>query len=123
MVSLLCKSTRMGCVRVCVCVCARVCVCVCRPLIAKRLSFLLFLLQLFNYAGGSGPLKGPRPAKPLLSWEDIQADHLDVPAIFPSVQNSNAVLSKQVTTSVGVTPSKELCNCVTSTGILAKGRA
>ena len=31
-------------------------------------------------AGGSGPLKSPLPTKLLLSWEDIQADHLDVPA-------------------------------------------
>ena len=32
-------------------------------------------------AGGSGPLKSPLPTKLLLSWEDIQADHLDVPAV------------------------------------------
>ena len=31
-------------------------------------------------AGGSGPLKSPLPTKLLLRWEDIQADHLDVPA-------------------------------------------
>eukprot|EP00439_Symbiodinium_sp_Y106_P003767 s7787_g1.t1 len=29
---------------------------------------------------GSGPLKSPLPTKLLLRWEDIQADHLDVPA-------------------------------------------
>ena len=32
------------------------------------------------HAGGSGPLKRPLPTKLLLSREDIQADHLDVPA-------------------------------------------
>ena len=33
-------------------------------------------------AGGSGPLKSPLPTKLLLRWEDIQTDHLDVPAVF-----------------------------------------
>ena len=32
-----------------------VCVCLCKPLITKRLSCLLFLLQVFKYAGGTGP--------------------------------------------------------------------
>ena len=30
---------------------------------------------------------------------------------------------RELSTSVGVTASKELCKCVTSTGILSKGRA
>ena len=33
-------------------------------------------------AGGSGPLKSPLPTKLLMRWEDIQADHLDVPAVM-----------------------------------------
>ena len=36
--------------------------------------------SLAKNAGGSGPLKSPLPTKLLLRWEDIQADHLDVPA-------------------------------------------
>ena len=46
------------------------CVCVCTSE-SKEFPFR---------AGGSGPLKSPLPTKLLLSWEDIQADHLDVPA-------------------------------------------
>ena len=37
-------------------------------------------------------LKSPLPTRLLLSSEDIQVDHLGVPAIFLPVQNSNAVL-------------------------------
>ena len=40
------------------------------------------LLLLRRSAGGSGPLKSPLPTKLLLRWEDIQADHLDVPALM-----------------------------------------
>ena len=35
---------------------------------------------LFHFAGGSDPLISSLPMKLLMSWEDIQADHLDVPA-------------------------------------------
>ena len=41
---------------------------------------LLTVLQ--KNAGGSGPLKSPLPTKLFLRWEDIQADHLDVPALM-----------------------------------------
>ena len=53
-------------------------VCVYNPVIQGR-NFSVFACV---NAGGSGPLKSPLPTKLLLSWEDIQADHLDVPAFF-----------------------------------------
>ena len=60
------------------------CVCVCTVLGHERRGSLpntcscSFTCQF--QAGGSGPLKSPLPTRLLLSWEDIQADHLDVPA-------------------------------------------
>ena len=82
------RARARGCV--CVCVCARVCVCVCvctvlgheRRGSLPSTCFCNFTCQVtcqFS-AGGSGPLKSPLPTKLLLSWEDIQADRLDVPA-------------------------------------------
>ena len=61
----------------CVCECVSVCVCVCGIPVPKEASSVD---RFAKNAGGSGPLKSPLPTKLLLSWEDIQADHLDVPA-------------------------------------------
>ena len=66
-------------VRVCVCVC------VCGIPVPKEATSIDSFAK---NAGGSGPLKSPLPTKLLLRWEDIQADHLDVPA--ESVHNSKS---------------------------------
>ena len=52
------------------------CVCVCHICIDVKLPFSVFVK-----AGGSGPLMNPLPTKLFMSWEDIQTDHLDVPAL------------------------------------------
>ena len=51
-----------------------VCVCVCGTLSPRVRS----LVQNCR----AGPLKSPLSTRLLLSWEDIQADHLDVLAVF-----------------------------------------
>ena len=56
----------------------------------------------------------PVPTK-LSTMGEAQFGHLSVPALYKDTSESE--------TSIGVTPSKELCKCVTSTGILSKGRA
>ena len=48
----------------------------CVPLVVTGILFELFL------AGGSSPLMSLLPTKLLMSWEDIGADHSDVPAII-----------------------------------------
>ena len=45
-----------------------------------RCTVKLFF-SVFVKAGGSGPLMNPLPTKLFMSWEDIQTDHLDVPAL------------------------------------------
>ena len=60
--------------------CLGLCECVCTVLDHERRGSLPPCAAAFYHAGGSGPLKSPLPTKLLLSWEDIQADHLDVPA-------------------------------------------
>ena len=60
-------------------------VCVCVEFLSLRKLLLLTVLHRRN-AGGSGPLKSPLPTKLLLRWEDIQADHLDVPALMSRVK-------------------------------------
>ena len=51
------------------------CVCVCNPWNHRDPSDCFELL-----AGGSSPLMSLLPTKLLMSWEDIGADHSDVPA-------------------------------------------
>ena len=48
-------------------------VCVCVPLVVTGILFEFL-------AGGSSPLMSLLPTKLLMSWEDIGADHSDVPA-------------------------------------------
>ena len=54
------------------------------------------------------------------SW-DTRADHPGVPAC--TEQFCKTKRECESAASVGATPSKELCNCPTSTGILSKGWA
>ena len=52
-----------------------VCVCACQPLF-KRGTPIYFITK----AGGSSPLMSLLPTKLFMSWEDIMADHHDVPS-------------------------------------------
>ena len=82
----------------CVCVCVRVrvrrrCPCVCVRGCVNRLKrrktctmgllalfAVRFQFQYFTTARGSSPFMSLLPTKLLMNWEDITADHRDVPA-------------------------------------------
>ena len=50
--------------------------------IVFRISCFSAVALLQFTAGGSSPLMSLLPTKLLMSWEDIGADHSDVPAMF-----------------------------------------
>ena len=56
------------------------CVCVCVTFGVTRFLLECVLLPIEVYAGGSSPLMSLLPTKLLMSWDDIGADHSDVPA-------------------------------------------
>ena len=58
-------------------------VCVCVPLVVTGIHLdctFCACFPVFFQQGGSSPLMSLLPTKLLMSWEDIGADHSDVPA-------------------------------------------
>ena len=92
--------------------------CVCKPLTAKRLSFLLFFFKMQGAQAHGDTCAGKRR---LITSVYLQLSmYRDMEAERSGHRPQNC---SERETLVGVIPSKELCKCVTSTGILSKGRA
>ena len=106
-------------------------VCVCHPLIAKRkLSPFYFspsFLFPFNRRGPEAHrLDSGQRRRLSAECEAIWDARLCTCSLYrTALQTAGIDLNRavRISASVGATPPKELCKCVTSTGTLSKGRA
>ena len=135
------RGQRSVCLSVCLCVCLSVCpsvclsvclsVCVCHPLIAKRTHLHFYLSSSFIFPfhrrGPEAHIHDSGQRRRLSAeCEAIWDARLCTCSLYrTALQTVGIDFSRAVRTSasVGATPSKELCKCVTSTGILSRGRA
>ena len=87
--------------------CLFACVCVSHPGSKRFPTFTTFFaMTRVSQAGGSSPLMSLLPTKLLMSWEDIGADHSDVPAMFCGIHKPLLQSSFFVSMVVHDTPHK-----------------